>query len=112
MGGCSASLPDSTRRRRIEERCSRLAPYRDERARLKNEEACIHGLRFDARACGILATNKTIQTFVNGKLIAEYEEPDGKTGALEVIDTGTFALQAHDPRSTTYYKNLKVKPLD
>ena len=58
------------------------------------------------------ANNKTIETFVNGKLVAQYKEPDGKTGALEVIDTGTFALQAHDPRSTTYYKNLRVKPLD
>jgi len=31
---------------------------------------------------------------------------------LEVIDKGTFALQAHDPKSTTYYKNIKVKPLE
>ena len=58
------------------------------------------------------AKNKTIQTFVNGKLIADYKEPEGKTGELEVISSGTFALQAHDPRSTTYYKNLQVKPLD
>lgn len=58
------------------------------------------------------AKNKKIQTFVNGKLIADYTEPEGKTGDLEVIRKGTFALQAHDPKSTTYYKNIKVKPLD
>jgi hypothetical protein len=58
------------------------------------------------------AKNKNIKTYVNGKLVADYTEPAGKTGALEVIDKGTFALQAHDPKSTTYYKNIKVKPLD
>lgn len=58
------------------------------------------------------AKKKNIKTYVNGKLIADYTEPEGKTGKLEVIGSGTFALQAHDPKSTTYYKNLKVKPLD
>ena len=58
------------------------------------------------------AKKKTIKTLVNGQVIAEYTEPAGKTGALEVIDQGTFALQAHDPKSTTYYKNIKVKRLD
>jgi hypothetical protein len=58
------------------------------------------------------AKNKNIKTYVNGKLIADYTEPAGKTGALEVIGKGTFALQAHDPKSTTYYKNIQVKPLD
>jgi hypothetical protein len=27
------------------------------------------------------------------------------------IGTGTFALQGHDPGSTVYYKNIRVKPL-
>jgi len=58
------------------------------------------------------AKKKNIKTYVNGKLIADYTEPAGKTGALEVIGKGTFALQAHDPKSKTYYKNIKVKPLD
>ena len=58
------------------------------------------------------AKKKNIKTYVNGNLIADYTEPEGKTGALEVIDKGTFALQAHDPKSTTYYKNIKVKPLE
>jgi hypothetical protein len=58
------------------------------------------------------AKQKTIKTYVDGKLIAEYKEPPGKTGKLEVINKGTFALQAHDPKSTTYYKNLRVKPLE
>jgi hypothetical protein len=58
------------------------------------------------------AKKKNIKTYVDGELISDYTEPAGKTGALEVIDKGTFCLQAHDPKSTTYYKNLKVKPLD
>lgn len=58
------------------------------------------------------AKNKTIKTLVNGKPIAEYKEPAGKTGTLEVIGKGTFAFQAHDPKSTSYYKNIRVKKLD
>ncbi|MEX0676349.1 MAG: DUF1080 domain-containing protein [Pirellulales bacterium] len=58
------------------------------------------------------AKTKNIKTFVNGQLIADYTEPEGKTGELEVIGKGTFAFQAHDPKSTTYYKNIKVKRLE
>lgn len=57
------------------------------------------------------ARQKNIKTFVNGKLIADYTEPPGKTGVMETIDKGTFAFQAHDPKSTTYYKNIRVKRL-
>jgi hypothetical protein len=58
------------------------------------------------------AKKKTITTLVNGKVIAEYTEPAGKTGKMEVIGKGTFAFQAHDPKSTCYYKNIRVKKLD
>jgi hypothetical protein len=27
------------------------------------------------------------------------------------LGEGTFALQGHDPKSTTYYKDIYVKPL-
>lgn len=58
------------------------------------------------------AKNKTVKTLVNGNVIAEYKEPAGKTGKMEVIGKGTFAFQAHDPKSTCYYKNIRVKKLD
>jgi hypothetical protein len=58
------------------------------------------------------AKKKNIKTYVNGQLIADYTESPGKTGELEVISKGTFAFQAHDPKSTTYYKNIKVKRLE
>jgi hypothetical protein len=63
----------------------------------------------------IRVIGKTIQTFINDKLICEYAEPanafrpDDKKGRL--LGAGTFALQAHDPGSRVKYRNLKVKIL-
>lgn len=63
----------------------------------------------------IIVQEKTIQTFINGELIAEYTEPDevyrpeGMKGRL--LSSGTFAFQCHDPGSVVYYKNVRVKPL-
>lgn len=63
----------------------------------------------------IRVVGKTIQTFVNDKLVAEYAEPPSayrpadKAGRL--LGSGTFALQAHDPGSVVKYKNIRVKLL-
>jgi len=63
----------------------------------------------------IVVQGKTIQTFINGMLAAEYTEPseiyrpDGMEG--RILGSGTFAFQCHDPGSVVYYKNIKVKPL-
>jgi hypothetical protein len=63
----------------------------------------------------IRVVGKTIQTFVNDKLICEYAEPgdpfrpDDKKARL--LGSGTFALQAHDPGSVVKYRNMKVKIL-
>jgi hypothetical protein len=63
----------------------------------------------------IRVLGKTIQTFINDKLICEYAEgpapfrPDDKKGRL--LSSGTFALQAHDPGSIVKYRNLKVRML-
>ena len=63
----------------------------------------------------IVVQGKTIKTFINGDLIAEYTEPenpyrtDDKLG--RILSSGTFALQGHDPGSEVHYKNIKVKPL-
>jgi len=63
----------------------------------------------------ILVQGKTIQTFINGKLICEYTEPEGtyrpQGMAGRLLSSGTFAFQCHDPGSVVYYKNIKVKPL-
>ncbi|MDN4503354.1 DUF1080 domain-containing protein [Alteromonadaceae bacterium BrNp21-10] len=63
----------------------------------------------------IVVSGKTIQTFINDQLICEYTESEqpwrekDKTGRL--LSSGTFALQAHDPKSIVHYKDLKVKML-
>jgi 3-keto-disaccharide hydrolase len=63
----------------------------------------------------IRVVGKTIQTFINDKLICEYAEPENafrppeKKGRL--LGSGTFALQAHDPGSVVRYKNIKVRIL-
>src|SRR4051812_3370314 len=60
----------------------------------------------------IRVVGKTIQTFINDRLICEYAEHDNafrpadKKGRL--LGSGTFALQAHDPSSVVKYKNIKV----
>jgi 3-keto-disaccharide hydrolase len=63
----------------------------------------------------IRVVGKTIQTFINDKLICEYAEPaepyrpKDKPGRL--LGSGTFALQAHDPGSVVKYRNMKVRIL-
>jgi hypothetical protein len=63
----------------------------------------------------IKVQGKTIQTYINGMLAAEYTEPEEiyRSSGMEgrVLGSGTFAFQCHDPISVVYYKNIKVKPL-
>lgn len=64
----------------------------------------------------IKVQGKTIQTYINGELAAEYTEPDEvyrpESFAGRLLSSGTFAFQCHDPGSVVAYKNIKVKPLD
>lgn len=59
----------------------------------------------------IIVEGKHIVTKVNGKTIADYVEPDSLGPKHPRLDKGTFALQAHDPGSTTRYRSVQVKPL-
>jgi len=63
----------------------------------------------------IIVRGKRIIIKVNGKVLVDYTEPDGKKpeGDFErILGRGdTFALQAHDPKSTVYFKNIRVKKL-
>jgi len=45
---------------------------------------------------------------VDGKVVNDYTFPDD---ARRKPTSGTICLQAHDPRSRVYYKNIKIKPL-
>jgi 3-keto-disaccharide hydrolase len=62
----------------------------------------------------ILVQGKHAIVKVNGKVVNEYTEPDGQQPGKDftrVFDEGTFALQAHDPKSFVYFKNIMVKRL-
>jgi len=63
----------------------------------------------------IRVVGKTIQTFINDKLICEYAEPANASRAKDkqgrLLGSGTFALQAHDPGSVVKYRNMKVRIL-
>ena len=55
---------------------------------------------------------KKIKTSSNGKADSDYTEPEGKTGTMEMIDKGNVRIsRLHDPKSVTYYRNIRVKPL-
>ena len=58
----------------------------------------------------IIVRGKQIVTKVNGKVLVDYTEPDKVEGTRKV-SSGTFAIQAHDPKSIVHFKNLAVKPL-
>tara|TARA_R110002095_G_scaffold140726_3_gene122199 strand:- start:271 stop:927 length:657 start_codon:yes stop_codon:yes gene_type:complete len=48
---------------------------------------------------------------INDETVIDYTEPEGATGNPSLGEKGSFALQAHDPKSVVYYKNIRVKPL-
>ncbi len=56
-----------------------------------------------------------IEVFVNDVKVNEYVEPENpwrwEGGETLKLGTGTFALQAHDPKSTVFYKNIRLKAL-
>jgi hypothetical protein len=58
----------------------------------------------------IIVKGKRVIVKINDKTVVDYSEPEGKEGPVR-LGKGTFALQAHDPGSTVYYKNIRVKRL-
>lgn len=63
----------------------------------------------------IIVRGKNIQLKINGKTMVDYTEKDGQKpydkNFERLLGEGTFALQAHDPDSVVYFKNLVVKRL-
>jgi hypothetical protein len=57
----------------------------------------------------IIVEGQHVVVKIDGKTVVDYTQPEGKE--QPALSEGTFALQAHDPGSTVYYKNLKVKRL-
>jgi hypothetical protein len=63
----------------------------------------------------IIVKGDTISVRIDGKPLLEWTQPAGWPGTKEQPDrrirAGTIALQGHDPGSTVYYKNIRIKPL-
>lgn len=64
----------------------------------------------------IIVSGKKITLKVNGATTVEWTEPDGFDPAKALLNMpgrklgrGTFAIQGHDPESTAYYKDIRVK---
>jgi hypothetical protein len=65
----------------------------------------------------IIVKDKTITILVDGKQTVSWTQGDDWKGGREgpgraIAGPGTIAFQAHDPNSTVYYKNVRIKPLD
>jgi N-sulfoglucosamine sulfohydrolase len=62
----------------------------------------------------IIVRGKQVTIKVNDQTVVEYTEPENfqhKKYSGRKIDHGTFALQAHDPNSVVYFREIWVKPL-
>lgn len=63
----------------------------------------------------IIVQDRHIVLKINGKTLTDYTEPENKPAASADFERrlgeGTFALQAHDPDSKVYFKNILVKRL-
>ncbi len=66
-------------------------------------------------AMTIKVQGRQITIQVDGKTVVDYTEPEGKKAGKDftrVLDEGTFGLQAHDPKSKVYFRNLRVRRLN
>ena len=63
----------------------------------------------------IIVKGRNIKLIVNGKVMVDHTEPNNKQAESKSFErrlgSGTFALQAHDPKSVVYFRNLRVKKL-
>lgn len=63
----------------------------------------------------IKVEGKHITIMINDKVVVDYEETDADKRAVDgkgrILKSGTFALQAHDPKSMVLYKDIMVRPL-
>ena len=64
----------------------------------------------------IIVEGKHVVLKIDGTTVCDWTEPEGWKPPHghpgRYLHHGTFALQGHDPGSKTYFKDIKVKPLD
>ena len=63
----------------------------------------------------VIVNGQHITVKVNDKVVNEYtwKDDEKRSGGFEnnLLGSGTFALQGHDPGSEVHYRKIKVKPL-
>ena len=63
----------------------------------------------------IIVNGRHIELKINGKTMVDYTEPERKEPFSKEFERrlaeGSFALQAHDPQSVVYFRNIEVKRL-
>jgi hypothetical protein len=64
----------------------------------------------------IIVKGDQVTIFIDGKKVVDTKIPaefkGAKTGMGRWPESGTIALQGHDPISEVHYKNIRIKPLD
>jgi hypothetical protein len=63
----------------------------------------------------VIVKGRKVTVKIDGETVLEYTEPLGAQPGRDYtrkLASGTFALQAHDPKSVVRYKNIRVKKLD
>ncbi len=64
----------------------------------------------------VIVDGKHVVVKVNDEVVTDYTEPDNpvREGQFKdrLIDSGTFAIQGHDPGSEVHFRKIMVKPLD
>jgi hypothetical protein len=64
----------------------------------------------------IIVEGRRVRLILNGETMVDLTEPENKQPESAEFERrlgeGTFALQAHDPESRVYFRNIRVKPLD
>jgi hypothetical protein len=63
----------------------------------------------------IIVKGNNVTVKLNGKEVVNWTQPaewnGGREGSGRALGHGTIAFQGHDPNSTVYYKNVRIKPL-
>jgi len=62
----------------------------------------------------IIVKGNTVTVEIDGQRVIQYVEPAGAQAGVPFerkLGQGTFALQAHDPKSVVRYRNIRVKRL-
>ena len=63
----------------------------------------------------VVVKGGNVKIYLNGKLVNDFTEEAGRQPGKDFerkLNSGTFALQAHDPKSVVLYKNIRVKKLN